>query len=116
MEQNFRTVDDCVNIEPCNVVFQGKKGKTVSRHMLPFIHCWDVTIHKMQGVTLDKAIVGLKCFNNGLEYVALSRVKTMQGLAVSRIDAGRFLRNSIVCKGSLRELGIEYRSLVNDKD
>ena len=40
----------CIIIEPCTVGFQGRRGKSISRVMLPIIHCWAVTIHKMQGI------------------------------------------------------------------
>ena len=113
--QNLSTSNGCIKIEPYSVVFQGKKGKTISRHMLPLIHCWAVTIHKMQSTTLNKAVVDLDCFGQGLEYVALSRVKTMEGLAVSRIATRRFFKNTIVCKDSLKELGIEFKALENEK-
>jgi len=79
--------------------------------MLSLIHCWAVTIHKMQGATLTKAVVDLDCFGNALEYVALSRIKTMSGLAVSRIKLSRFLNNTIVSKCFLKELGIQFRSI-----
>jgi len=105
------TPDGCIKIKPCNVTFQAKKGKTISRLMLPLIHCWAVTIHKMQGATLTKAVVDLDCFGYALEYVALSRLKTMEGLAVSRININRFIKNTIVSKCSLKELGLNFRSI-----
>ncbi len=63
------TADSCIKIEPCSVVFQAKKGKTISRYMLPLIHCWAVTIHKMQRASLTKAVVDLDCFGNALDRI-----------------------------------------------
>ena len=44
---------------------------------------WGITIHKSQGLTLEKAVVelGSKDFSAGLTFVAISQVKTLKGLA-----------------------------------
>ena len=44
---------------------------------------WAITIHKSQGVTLEEATIelGPKDFRAGLSFVAISRVKTLSGLA-----------------------------------
>ena len=42
-----------------------------------------MTVHKSQGLTLDKAVIDLgeKDFTPGLSFVALSRVKTVSGIS-----------------------------------
>jgi ATP-dependent exoDNAse (exonuclease V) alpha subunit len=44
---------------------------------------WAITIHKSQGLTLLKAVIelGPKDFSAGLSFVAISRVKTLAGIA-----------------------------------
>jgi hypothetical protein len=108
-----RIVDGCVKIKPASVRFQAKRGKTISKYMLPSILCWALTIHKIQGATLEKAVVDLDCFGNSLTYVARSSVKTTLRLTIIRIYYARFIRNTIVCKKSLKELGLPFNDSVS---
>ena len=56
--------------------------KTCSRLQLPLKLAWAVTIHKCQGMTLNKAVVdlGKKEFSAGLTFVACSRVRQFKDL------------------------------------
>ena len=62
---------------------------------LPLILAWALTIHKAQGSTLEIAEVdaGASIFECGQTYVALSRVKNLEGLYLSSFDARRIRIN-----------------------
>lgn len=80
-----------VPITPFKATFE-IGGKTLSRTQLPLRLAWAVTVHKSQGLTLGKVRVGLgkKEFSSGLTFVALSRVKTFEGLMlIERVDYSR---------------------------
>jgi ATP-dependent DNA helicase PIF1 len=65
---------------------------------IPLILAWALTIHKAQGSTLDIAEVdaGSGIFECGQTYVALSRVKSIDGLYLSSFDARRVRINKKV--------------------
>ena len=65
---------------------------------IPLIHAWALTIHKSQGSTLEMAEIdaGSGIFECGQTYVALSRVKSLDGLYLSAFDPSRIRINGAV--------------------
>lgn len=83
------------------------------RIQLPLIVCYGTTIHKSQGLTLESAVVdiGDNERNLGLAYTGLSRVRTIESLAIKTYDFERFASISESRLLALRK--IEERRLLS---
>ena len=69
-------------------------GDTVlaSVNQVPLRCAWAITIHKSQGMTLERAVMDLRrTFAPGMGYVALSRVEGLQGLYLNGVNERMFL-------------------------
>ena len=71
---------------------------SVGVKQIPLIHAWAITIHKAQGVSLDLAQIdaGSNIFECGQTYVALSRIKSMDGLYLTAFDPQKIKVNKKV--------------------
>ena len=81
----------------------------ISLFQIPLILAWGITIHKAQGLTLDKAIVdiGKDLFEAGQMYVALSRIKSLDGVYLKEFNINNLKINYKVLS--------YYKILENDK-
>ena len=79
-------------------IWQSELIPGIGVSQVPLILAWALTIHKAQGATLDIAEVdvGSGIFECGQTYVALSRVKSLEGLYLTSFDAGRIKINKKV--------------------
>lgn len=77
-------------------------NKKCEAMQLPLILAYAITIHKSQSLTLEKACISLRnCFCDHQVYVALSRVKTLNGLFLTDFDEKQISVNKKVLDFSL---------------
>ena len=73
------------------------QGEVVARRtQVPLCPAYAISIHKSQGLTLDSACVSLRnLFSPNLLYVAISRVRSLDGLALLDFDAEALRRCTV---------------------
>lgn len=79
-------------------IWESERLKNVGISQIPLILAWAISIHKSQGSTLDLAEIdiGTGIFECGQSYVALSRVKSLEGLYLSSYDPNKIQINKKV--------------------
>jgi ATP-dependent DNA helicase PIF1 len=76
---------------------------------LPLRLAWAITIHKSQGMSLDAAEIDLsKSFEPGMGYVALSRVRNIEGLYIKAIN-----NMAMVVNPQIIELDVKLKARSN---
>lgn len=116
------TVGEIVGFDGTHPIVQTKEGKKFTAtpqtwaieegdrilaeiSQIPLKLAWAVTIHKSQGMTLDQAHIDLsKSFVEGQGYVALSRIKTLEGLFLKG-----FNRTAIEVHREIRKIDREFK-------
>jgi ATP-dependent DNA helicase PIF1 len=78
--------------------WQSEEYPVIAVGQFPLCLAWAMTIHKIQGATLDMAEIdiGSGIFECGQTYVALSRVKTLNGLYLTGFDPSKIKMNQKV--------------------
>lgn len=72
-----------ITIEPASWKIEEEGRIKAEIIQYPLRHAWGITVHKSQGMSLDAVEVDLsKAFEPGMGYVALSRVRSLDGLTV----------------------------------
>lgn len=113
------------NITPMCCTFNAKKGYgKIERRQVPLILAWAVTAHKLQGVTVENAVLdlGSSLFAKGQPYVMLSRAKSLDKILILRQFAVQKL-SELVNKEAVKEMNrlqrlpqINVEDLVKTRD
>jgi ATP-dependent DNA helicase PIF1 len=70
-----------IEVEPAEWTIQDGNKILARITQVPLRLAWAITVHKSQGMSLDSAIIDLsRAFEYGQGYVALSRVRSLEGL------------------------------------
>ncbi|MFO0882547.1 MAG: PIF1 family DEAD/DEAH box helicase [Candidatus Saccharimonadales bacterium] len=106
------TNEKLITVKPDTWELVDGDKKRASASQIPLRLAWAITVHKSQGMTLDAARVDLsKAFVEGMGYVALSRVRGMEHLALDGLN-GMALRVSPLAKQIDAELRNRSESAV----
>lgn len=111
------TVGTIVGMTPDVLTIKKTDGKIihVKKHIFEFLNgngevlakaknfpltlAWAITIHKSQGASMDKALISLdRLWLHGQAYTAISRLKSGQGLYITKWDKGSFIVDKKVMK------------------
>lgn len=90
-----------------------EKGRPLATFtQVPLRLAWAITVHKSQGMTLDAAEVDLsRTFERGQGYVALSRLRSLEGLKLTGINLKALESDPLVLKADNR-----FRELSDQTD
>ncbi|KAA6421824.1 MAG: ATP-dependent DNA helicase PIF1 [Trebouxia sp. A1-2] len=86
-------------VRPATATFSSENGRfKFERYQYPLVLAWAVSIHRVQGVSLDRAVIdlGSDVFAHGQAYVALSRLRTLEGVLLTALSRESFNLNSAV--------------------
>ena len=96
----FHEGTNIILITPQTSNWKISTGISCQRTQLPIILCWAITIHKSQGLTLDRAMVDISDRESlELTFVALSRTKKLSVLAFNPMFSFERLQKIEKCNG-----------------
>ncbi len=86
---------------------EGKPKATIGQY--PLRLAWAITVHKSQGMSLDAIEVDLsKSFEKGMGYVALSRVRSLEGLTLLGLN-----KMAVEVRGEVLDFDEELKEISN---
>ncbi len=94
---------------------EDEKGQSMASYIqIPLRLAWAITIHKSQGMTLDSAVVDLsKTFETGQGYVALSRLRDLDGLKLNGLNLMALNSDDLVRRADKRFAELSQLAVLN---
>ncbi len=110
-----------IHVEPASWTLEDNGKVRAEVTQVPLRLAWAITVHKSQGLTLDAARVDLrKTFVSGQGYVALSRIRSLNGLYLDGFTSMAYARHPMVAEWDERfkktSLHIERRIACTDPE
>ena len=101
----FDAFKNATPVQKTNWELSDCDDNTVTATQFPLMLCWSVTVHKCQSLTLQSAVLDISdAFCEGMVYVALSRLVSLDGLYLKSFDKS---------KVSVNKKTVQYLESVN---
>ena len=99
-------------VSPEDWSIDNEQGEVLARYtQIPLNLAWAITVHKSQGMTLDAAEMDLSaCFEPGQGYVALSRLRDLQGLRLLGMNEMALCLDKLAVKADARFLALSEQT------
>lgn len=112
--------NDLIEAKAETWAIEDESGKPLASFVqIPLRLAWAITVHKSQGMTLDAAMIDLsRAFEKGQGYVALSRLRDLQGLKLKGLNQTALQVDELAMKADKRfqELSQEWDDSLEEKD
>lgn len=112
--------NELIEAKPEVWAIEDETGKPLASFtQVPLRLAWAITIHKSQGMTLDTAMIDLsRAFEKGQGYVAISRLRDLNGLKLRGINQIALEVDNLAMRADarFRELSQEWDDSLDEKD
>ena len=112
--------NDLIEAKAETWAIEDESGKALASFVqIPLRLAWAITVHKSQGMTLDAAMIDLsRAFEKGQGYVALSRLRDLNGLKLRGLNQTALEVDDLAMKADFRfrELSQEWDESLSEKE